>query len=39
MIDEAHHSTASTWVDTLQHFSRAKVVKLTGTPFRSDEKK
>lgn len=36
IIDEAHHSTASTWENTLQYFSSAKVVKLTGTPFRSD---
>lgn len=39
IIDEAHHSTASTWVDTLQYFSNAKVIKLTGTPFRSDGEK
>lgn len=38
IIDEAHHSAALTWIDTLQYFSRAKVVKLTGTPFRSDRK-
>lgn len=36
IIDEAHHSTAKTWVDTLHHFSHAKVVKITGTPFRTD---
>lgn len=39
IIDEAHHSTALTWLETIQHFSRAKVVKLTGTPFRSDGEK
>jgi superfamily II DNA or RNA helicase len=39
LIDEAHHSTARTWVDTVNHFSKAKVVKLTGTPFRSDNEK
>lgn len=39
LIDEAHHSTAQTWVDTINHFSKAKVVKLTGTPFRSDNEK
>ena len=38
IIDEAHHSTADSWIDVLRHFSRAKVVKLTGTPFRSDGK-
>ena len=36
IIDEAHHSTANTWVDTTNHFDRAKVVKLTGTPIRTD---
>lgn len=36
IIDEAHHSTANTWVETVEHFSKAKVVKLTGTPIRTD---
>lgn len=36
IIDEAHHSTANTWVTTVEHFSQAKVVKLTGTPIRTD---
>ncbi|MNO25522.1 Type III restriction enzyme, res subunit [compost metagenome] len=36
IIDEAHHSTAPTWEKTLEYFSSSKVVKLTGTPFRSD---
>lgn len=36
IIDEAHHSTAKTWDDTIKCFSKAKVIKLTGTPFRSD---
>lgn len=39
IIDEAHHSTAKTWVDTVQFFSKAKVVKLTGTPIRTDNEK
>ncbi|MHB1418881.1 MAG: DEAD/DEAH box helicase [Bacillota bacterium] len=39
IIDEAHHSPALTWVETLQHFSRAKTIKLTGTPFRTDREK
>lgn len=39
IIDEAHHSTARTWVETTQHFSSAKVVKVTGTPFRTDKEK
>lgn len=36
LVDEAHHSPAATWQDTLNYFARAKVVKLTGTPYRSD---
>ncbi|HBL36352.1 MAG TPA: restriction endonuclease subunit R, partial [Firmicutes bacterium] len=36
IIDEAHHSTAQTWIDTINYFSKAKVVKLTGTPYRTD---
>lgn len=39
IIDEAHHSTARTWVEAIQYFSNAKVVKLTGTPFRTDKEK
>lgn len=39
IIDEAHHSTATTWLETLQYFSKAKVVKLTGTPYRTDGEK
>ncbi|PFG13057.1 DEAD/DEAH box helicase [Bacillus sp. es.036] len=39
IIDEAHHSTARTWVETIQHFSQAKVIKVTGTPFRTDKEK
>lgn len=37
IIDEAHHSTANTWVETVQFFSDAKVIKLTGTPIRTDK--
>lgn len=36
IIDEAHHSTAITWVETTNYFKTAKVIKLTGTPFRTD---
>ncbi|MBB6450826.1 superfamily II DNA or RNA helicase [Geomicrobium halophilum] len=38
IIDEAHHSAANSWLKTLEHFSAKKIVKLTATPFRSDEK-
>ncbi|WP_243646786.1 DEAD/DEAH box helicase [Melghiribacillus thermohalophilus] len=36
IIDEAHHSEARTWQRALEYFSNAKVLKVTGTPFRSD---
>ncbi len=39
IIDEAHHSTANTWVEAIEYFSKAKIVKLTGTPFRTDNEK
>ncbi|WP_199426933.1 DEAD/DEAH box helicase [Thermaerobacillus caldiproteolyticus] len=39
IIDEAHHAEAQTWKDAIEYFSKAKVVKLTGTPFRSDGQK
>lgn len=38
IIDEAHHSAAQTWIDTVKHFSSAKVVKITATPYRTDDK-
>lgn len=38
IIDEAHHSTADTWVKCVEYFSHAKVLKVTGTPFRTDGK-
>ncbi|KLV23040.1 RNA helicase [Niallia circulans] len=36
IIDEAHHSPANTWQNALNYFSDAKVIKVTGTPFRTD---
>lgn len=36
IIDEAHHSEAYTWKKAIEHFSSAKILKVTGTPFRSD---
>lgn len=36
IIDEAHHSAASSWKQVLQRFPDAKVIHLTATPFRSD---
>ncbi|WP_025716417.1 DEAD/DEAH box helicase [Paenibacillus sp. 1-18] len=39
IIDEAHHSTAPTWEASMEFFSSAKVIKLTGTPIRTDGEK
>lgn len=36
IIDEAHHSEAYTWKNTIKTFKDAHVIKVTGTPFRSD---
>lgn len=36
IIDEAHHSEAYTWKRAIEYFEKAGVLKLTGTPFRSD---
>src|SRR5699024_960723 len=36
IIDEAHHSEAYTWKNTIETFKYANVIKVTGTPFRSD---
>lgn len=38
IIDEAHHSPAQTWKNALDYFDEAKVLKVTGTPFRHDRK-
>lgn len=36
IIDEAHHSVAETWRNAVDYFKEAKVIKVTGTPFRAD---
>lgn len=38
IIDEAHHSAAESWIETLKYFNAKKIIKLTATPFRADEK-
>ena len=38
IIDEAHHSAAESWLNTLEYFDAKKIVKLTATPYRADEK-
>ena len=36
IVDEAHHGEAHTWKRAIEYFSEAKIIKVTGTPFRSD---
>lgn len=38
IVDEAHHSTAATYRTILEHFASSKVLGVTATPDRSDEK-
>jgi DNA repair protein RadD len=36
IVDEAHHSAATSWKKVLERFPNAKIIHLTATPFRSD---
>lgn len=38
IVDEAHHATAATWAKILNTFPEAKIIGLTATPCRMDEK-
>lgn len=38
LVDEGHHSAAPSWEKVFDKFPTAKVVNLTATPFRSDQK-
>jgi len=38
LVDEAHHSPARTWKAVLDHFSGAKRLLFTATPFRQDQR-
>ena len=38
VIDEGHHSAAESWRKVLRRFPDAKVISLTATPFRTDQK-
>ncbi len=38
LVDEGHHSAAPSWKKVFERFPEAKVVNLTATPFRSDNK-
>lgn len=37
IVDEAHHSAASSWQKVIDRFPKAKVILVTATPFRSDK--
>jgi len=36
IVDEAHHAPAASWQKVRGHFSAARVVNMTATPFRGD---
>jgi len=36
IVDEAHHAPAQSWVEIIDYFKGAKVLHVTGTPFRGD---
>lgn len=36
IVDEAHHAPAKSWRDVLKYFNKAKVLHVTGTPYRGD---
>lgn len=38
IVDEAHHSPANTWQNVINYFDNAKVMHVTGTPYRGDGK-
>lgn len=37
IVDEAHHSAASSWKTVINYFRDAKIINMTATPFRSDK--
>ena len=38
LVDEGHHSAAKSWRKVFERFPNAKVVNLTATPYRADDK-
>lgn len=38
LVDEGHHAPAESWQKVFRRFPQAKVVSLTATPFRADDK-
>lgn len=38
LVDEGHHAAAASWQKVFRRFPEAKVVSLTATPFRADQR-
>ena len=38
LVDEGHHSAAKSWEKVFDRFPNAKIVNLTATPYRADDK-
>lgn len=38
IVDEAHHAPAQSWKEAIDYFSSARILHVTGTPFRGDNK-
>lgn len=38
VVDEGHHAAADSWQKVFRRFPNAKVVSLTATPFRADQR-
>jgi len=38
VVDEAHHTTAKSWDACIQHFQAAKLLGVTATPIRGDNR-
>jgi excisionase family DNA binding protein len=38
LVDEGHHAAAESWQKVFRRFPEAKVVSLTATPFRADQR-
>lgn len=38
VVDEGHHAAAESWQKVFRRFPEAKVVSLTATPFRNDQR-
>jgi DNA repair protein RadD len=37
LVDEGHHSAATSWQEVFERFPAAKILSLTATPFRGDD--